>query len=106
MGEPGEPGERNELVDAHWVGPRSFAGEPLVVPRANGDPDDEDDAFLLGMVQDAERNKSYLAIYDLRRKLAEGPVARVLVEVDGPAWITWMFLRGWRYLFHISVLLK
>jgi len=78
--EPVEPGERNELVDAHWVGPRSFAGEPLVVPRANGDPDDENDAFLLGMVQDAERNKSYLAIYDLRRTLAEGPVARVWLK--------------------------
>ena len=67
-------GERNTEVDAWWFGSRMFAEEPLVVPKHNGDLNDEQDAYLLGMVFDAVKDKSALAIFDLKRDLKEGPV--------------------------------
>ena len=69
-----EEGERNTKVDAWWFGTRVFAEEPQVVPKLNGDPNDEDDAYLLGMIFDAVKDKSGLAIFDLKRDLKEGPI--------------------------------
>merc|ERR1712232_1304591 len=51
-------GEKNKEIDAYWFGTRSFTGEPLIVPKKGGDMYNERDAFLLGMVYDAFRNKS------------------------------------------------
>ena len=70
-------GEANEETDAYWFGTRCFGGEPLIVPKAEGDPDVEEEAFLLGMVYDAARDRSFLAVFDLEKPLAEGPVCKL-----------------------------
>ena len=68
-------GTKNEAIDAWWFGTRVFSGEPLIVPKEGGDPNDETSAYLLGMIHDAVTDKSGIAIFDLERELKEGPVA-------------------------------
>ena len=70
-------GEENRDIDMFWFGTRAFAGEPLIVPKLNSDPNNERQAFLLGMVYDAVRDKSSLAVFDLEKDLASGPVCRL-----------------------------
>jgi len=71
-------GERNNNVDAYFFGTRYFAGEPLVVPKnTNDDNPKEEEAYLLGVVFDAVKEKSFLAIFDLERDLKRGPVAKI-----------------------------
>ena len=77
-------GDKNDEVDVYWVGPRRFAGEPLVVPKRNGDPDNEKDAYLLGLVYDAVRDRSSLMVFDLERELKEGPVCTVWLKTALP----------------------
>jgi all-trans-8'-apo-beta-carotenal 15,15'-oxygenase len=77
-------GDRNQDVDSYWFGSRYFAGEPLVVPKTGGDLNDEDDAYLLGMVQDSVRNRSFVAIFDLKRPLTAGPVCRLWLKSAVP----------------------
>ena len=72
---------------AHFPGPRCFTNEPLFVPRAA--PEDEDDGWLLVLVFDAAALRSGLYIYDAAR-LDDGPV--------GVAWLR----RGIPYGLHGS----
>lgn len=77
-------GERNESVDAWWFGTRYFAGEPLIVPKYGGDPHKEEEAYLLGMVQDCVKDRSAIAIFDLEKDLREGPVAMMWLKSSVP----------------------
>ena len=77
-------GEFNDEVDAYWFGTRYFTSEPIIVPKADGDPDDETEAFLLGVVRDVARNREFLAIFDLERDLRNGPVARLYFKSGVP----------------------
>lgn len=79
-----EIGERNNEVDAFWFGTRRFVGEPLIVPKENGDVDNEHEAFLLGMVYDAVRDKSFVAVFDLEKNLHEGPVCQLWLKSAVP----------------------
>ena len=72
---------------AHFPGPRCFTNEPLFVPRAA--PEAEDDGWLLVLVFDAAALRSGLYIYDAAR-LDDGPV--------GVAWLR----RGIPYGLHGS----
>eukprot|EP00560_Eucampia_antarctica_P009622 CAMPEP_0197827286 /NCGR_PEP_ID=MMETSP1437-20131217/4098_1 /TAXON_ID=49252 ORGANISM="Eucampia antarctica, Strain CCMP1452" /NCGR_SAMPLE_ID=MMETSP1437 /ASSEMBLY_ACC=CAM_ASM_001096 /LENGTH=634 /DNA_ID=CAMNT_0043428073 /DNA_START=171 /DNA_END=2072 /DNA_ORIENTATION=+ len=69
-------GEKNTDVDVFWFGSRCFVGEPLIVPKINGNLDDETDAYLLGMVKDSVKDRTGVAIFDLKdRDLKDGPIA-------------------------------
>merc|ERR1711920_932181 len=96
MGESLLTGERNDYVDAYWFGSRYFAGEPLIVPKASSSSNEkekttrdtdttrEKNAYLLGVVFDAVKEKSFLAIFDLEKKLQEGPIAKVWFKSSVP----------------------
>jgi len=73
-------GEKNKELDVYWCGTRSFVGEPIIVPKKGGDKEMEREAYLLGMVYDAVRDRSYVAIFDLEKDLSEGPVCRVWMK--------------------------
>ncbi len=75
-----KPGEKNEEVDVYWIGSRRFAGEPLVVPKKNCNLDREEDAYLLGLVYDAVKDRSALMVCDLERELKAGPVATIWLK--------------------------
>jgi all-trans-8'-apo-beta-carotenal 15,15'-oxygenase len=77
-------GRKNSDVDAYWFGGRYFAGEPLIVPKQNGNPNDENAAYLLGMVQDSVQHRSAVAIFDLQQNLKEGPVAMLWLKHSVP----------------------
>ena len=77
-------GTKNEAIDAWWFGTRVFSGEPLIVPKDGGDPNDETSAYLLGMVYDTVKDKSGVAIFDLERELKEGPVATAWLKSAVP----------------------
>jgi all-trans-8'-apo-beta-carotenal 15,15'-oxygenase len=77
-------GEKNEKIDAWWFGTRSFAGEPLIVPKYGSDPSNEDAAYLLGMVQDSVKDKSAIAIFDLEKDLKCGPVSVMWLKSSIP----------------------
>jgi len=77
-------GEKNYSVDVYWVGSRRFAGEPLVVPKRNGNLEREEDAYLLGLVYDAVKNQSSIVIFDLERDLKKGPVCTVWLRTALP----------------------
>jgi len=81
---PLEPGVKNKNVDAFWFGTRYFAGEPLIVPKEGSNPQDENAAYLLGMVNDCVRDRSAVAIFDLERDLKEGPVAMMWLKSSVP----------------------
>lgn len=81
---PLQPNEANEEVDAYWFGTRYFTMEPNIVPKEGGDPNDEKDAYLLGMVRDAASGKNFLSIFDLQRPLKNGPVAKVWLKSGVP----------------------
>ena len=77
-------GQRNEEIDAFWLGTRVFAGEPLVIPKHDGDLERETDAYLLGMIFDATREKSAVAVFDLEKNLADGPVCTLWLKSGVP----------------------
>jgi all-trans-8'-apo-beta-carotenal 15,15'-oxygenase len=77
-------GDKNEEVDVYWVGPRRFAGEPLVIPKRNGNMDREEDAYLVGLVYDAVKDRSSLMVFDLERDLKEGPVCTLWLKTALP----------------------
>jgi all-trans-8'-apo-beta-carotenal 15,15'-oxygenase len=77
-------GAFNKDVDAYWFGTRCFATEPIIVPKSGGDPDNEEEAYLLGMVHDATRRRDFLAIFDLERDLRDGPVAKIWLKSSLP----------------------
>ena len=77
-------GEVNSEVDSYWFGSRYFVTEPIIVPKEGGDLENEDEAYLLGMVRDAAKKKNFLAIFDLERDLKEGPVAKVWLKSGIP----------------------
>jgi len=83
-----DPGVPNNDVDAFWFGTRYFTTEPLIVPKKTDggkNPDnDENDAYLLGMVRDASKAKDFLAIFDLQRPLRDGPIAKVWLKSGVP----------------------
>lgn len=77
-------GEFNSEVDAYWFGARYFVTEPLIVPKRCGNPRCEEDAYLLGMVHDAARDRDFLAIFDLNKTLKEGPIAKLWLKSSIP----------------------
>jgi carotenoid cleavage dioxygenase-like enzyme len=77
-------GTKNTSVDAYWFGTRYFAGEPIIVPKKNGNILDERDAYLLGMIQDSVKQRSGLAIFDLQKELRLGPVSILWLESSIP----------------------
>lgn len=77
-------GEKNEEVDVCWLGPRRFAGEPLVIPKRNGNIDREEDAYLMGLVYDAVKDRSSLMVFDLERELKEGAVCTLWLKTALP----------------------
>jgi all-trans-8'-apo-beta-carotenal 15,15'-oxygenase len=77
-------GEKNENVDAYWIGPRRFAGEPLVIPKHNGNINLEEDAYLLALVYDAVKDRSSLVVFDLERELKKGPVCTLWLKTALP----------------------
>ena len=77
-------GEFNTEVDAYWFGSRFFVTEPIIVPKQGGNPDNEEEAYLLGMVHDAARDRTFLAIFDLERDLREGPISKVWLKSSIP----------------------
>jgi all-trans-8'-apo-beta-carotenal 15,15'-oxygenase len=79
-----DEGEYNNEVDAYWFGTRYFASEPLIIPKSDGDPNKEDQAFLLGVVRDAAMRRDFLAIFDLEQDLREGPVCRLYFKTGIP----------------------
>ncbi len=79
-----DAGDKNEDVDVYWVGPRRFAGEPLVIPKRNGDLYREENAYLLGLVYDAVKDRSSLMVFDLERELREGPVCALWLKTALP----------------------
>mmetsp|Transcript_31045 Transcript_31045/g.65693 ORF Transcript_31045/g.65693 Transcript_31045/m.65693 type:complete len:716 (-) Transcript_31045:888-3035(-) len=79
-----EMGEINNEVDVYWVGSRRFTGEPLVVPKRNGNLERECDAYLLGLVYDAVRDQSSLMVFDLERELKKGPVCTIWLKTALP----------------------
>lgn len=82
--EPLTRGEKNRDIDAYWFGTRYFAGEPLIVPKRNSDPNDETSAYLLGMVQDSAKDRSGVAIFDLEKPLKSGPVSMMWLKSSVP----------------------
>ena len=83
-------GEYNSEIDSYWFGARYFAGEPLIVPKSKNDDGtcpmeyNEREAYLLGMVQDAVKDRSFVAIFDLEKDLKEGPVAKLYLKSAVP----------------------
>ena len=77
-------GEKNEEIDSYFFGTRYFAGEPLIVPKKGGDPNDEDDAYLLGMVQDCVNDRAGVAIFDLQSPLRNGPLSILWLKSSIP----------------------
>lgn len=63
-------------VESFWWGTRFFCGEPVIAPKA-GEVQGEMDGYLLGIVHDAEQDVAFLAVFDLARKLNEGPVCEI-----------------------------
>jgi len=79
-----EDGQVNEEVDSYWFGSRYFTTEPIIVPKDGGDIENEDDAYLLGMIRDGSNGKNFLAIFDLEKDLKEGPIAKVWLKSGVP----------------------
>ncbi len=77
-------GEKNEKIDAYFFGTRYFAGEPLIVPKHNSDRNNEEAAYLLGMIYDAVRDKAGVAVFDLEKNLKDGPVATLWMKSSIP----------------------
>ncbi|CAB9498076.1 Apocarotenoid-15,15'-oxygenase [Seminavis robusta] len=77
-------GEYNYEIDAYWFGSRCFTDEPLVVPKQGGNPEDESDAYLLGMVFDAVQQRSFLSIFDLKQDMKKGPVCKIWLQSHIP----------------------
>ena len=61
--------------------PRGFVGEPVVIPRPDGQA--EDDAWVMVMVFNAESNNSELVILDARN-LEQGPIATLKLKHHVP----------------------
>jgi carotenoid cleavage dioxygenase-like enzyme len=77
-------GEVNEDVEGFWFGSRYFVSEPVIVPKKGGNPENEEEAYLLGMVKDAVKARNFLAIFDLERDLREGPVCKIWLKSGVP----------------------
>ena len=101
-------GEKNEAVDVFWIGSRRMAGEPLVVPKRGANLEDETQvgarllflvvlcantvvlltylpqAYLLGLVYDAAKDKSSLWVFDLERDLRDGPLTKIWLKTALP----------------------
>ena len=70
--------ECNDDADTYFFGTRYFGGEPLLVPKnVNDSNPKEEEAYLLGVIFGAVKEKSFLAIFDLERDLEEGPIGKV-----------------------------
>jgi len=89
-----QEGEFNEEIDSYWFGTRYFVNEPIIVPKEGGNIENEEEAYLLGMVRDAVKKKNFLAIFDLEKELKEGPVAKVWLKSGVPHGLHGCFARG------------
>lgn len=65
------------VTDTWYAGRRSFPGEPVFVPRPNGNA--EDDGWVLLQVYDAGKDRSSLVILDATN-VSGGPVAKINLE--------------------------
>lgn len=86
-GNPGNnlaEGEFNSEVDAYWFGVCYFVAEPMIVPKQGGAPNDEEDAYLLGMVHDAAQNQGFLAVFDLKKDLIAGTIGKLWLKSSVP----------------------
>jgi all-trans-8'-apo-beta-carotenal 15,15'-oxygenase len=79
-----KPGERNDDIDCYFFGSRYFCGEPLVVPKEGADLDQEDEAYLLGIVCDAVAHRTFVSVFDLKLPLRNGPVANLWLKNHVP----------------------
>ena len=77
-------GEKNNDIDAYFFGTRYFAGEPLIVPKYNADLNNEEAAYLLGMIYDAVKDKAGVSIFDLEKEVRDGPVAILWLKSSVP----------------------
>ena len=77
-----EGGALLKKVDSYWWGNRFFAMEPVIAPKIGAK--NEYDGYLLGMVQDTAKDVAFLAIFDLAKGLAQGPVAEVEIPFRLP----------------------
>ena len=67
------------IVATRDFGAEVFGGEPIWVPRGEGDHLDEDDGFLLTFVHDERRDKSKFIVMETK-----SPDLEVVVEVELP----------------------
>jgi all-trans-8'-apo-beta-carotenal 15,15'-oxygenase len=81
---PLRQGERNEEIDCYFYGTRYSTTEPLVVPKVGADLNKEEQAYLMGIVYDAVKDKSFLSIFDLEKPLREGPVCNLYFKTQVP----------------------
>jgi len=65
----GPGGEEKALDDVYYYGERSFVQEPIFASKPNGM--DEDDGYLLQLVNDAGEDKTFLYIFDAK-KIGQG----------------------------------
>jgi len=56
----------------------------LIVPKKDADLSNENEGYLLGMVNDVVADKSFLAIFDLERDIKLGPVAKIWMKSQVP----------------------
>jgi len=87
-------GEYNDEIDAYWFGTRYFPTEPLIVPKVGADLNNERDAYLVGVVQDASKKKSFVAVFDLEKDLSEGPICKLHLKSTIPHGLHGCFVPG------------
>lgn len=68
-------------LSAHELPSAQRATEPLFVPRAGADS--EDDGWVLSLCRDAPTRRAFVACYDARR-LEAGPIARAWFDHQVP----------------------
>jgi carotenoid cleavage dioxygenase-like enzyme len=83
----------NREVDAYWFGMQYFVMEPIIVPKRGGNPQQEEDAYLLGVVQDAANKKNFLAVFDLEKDLKKRPVCKIWLKSGVPYRVTGCFAK-------------
>ena len=71
-------GDRETFID---FGPNTYCSEPVVVPRPGSDA--PDDGWVLDLVYDAERERSFVAVLD-GQSPQSGPLARIWFDQPIP----------------------
>jgi len=79
-----QQGQVNDDIEAYWFGTRYFTTEPLIVPKEGGDLNNEQEAYLVGVVRDAVAKRNFVAIFDLEEDLKNGPVCKIWLKSGVP----------------------